>query len=48
MIMQLQAGVNFSCFEINSECIYTWFYENRAAKKSQSLALIVNLVALVT
>ena len=29
-------------------CIYTWFFENRATKKCQSLALIVNLMALVT
>ena len=26
----------------------TWFFENRATKKCQSLALIVNLMALVT
>ena len=28
--------------------IYTSFFENRATKKGQSLALIVNLIALVT
>ena len=33
---------------ITMNCIYTWFFENRATKKCQSLALIVNLMALVT
>ena len=28
--------------------IYNWFFENRATKKCQALALIVNLMALVT
>ena len=32
----------------NLSYIYTWFFENRATKKCQSLALIVNLMALVT
>ena len=27
---------------------YTWFFENRATKKCQSLTLIGNLMALVT
>ena len=33
---------------LSCDFIYTWFFENRATKKCQSLALIVNLMALVT
>ena len=34
--------------EYDLKLTYTWFFENRATKKCQSLALIVNLMALVT